>query len=62
MIGGVSAQAVPTPLSSTLLKTDCFFSLVTLEAAAAIVQVALAGRVTFLHLAQHFGFAAGAAG
>ena len=49
-------------LNSTLLKTDRFFSLVTLEAAAAIVQVALAGRVTFLHLAQHFGFAAGAAG
>lgn len=48
-------------LNSTLLNANGLFPLVALVAAAAIVQVALTGRVTFLHLAQHFGFAAGAA-
>ncbi|MEN9637984.1 MAG: hypothetical protein RL077_6388, partial [Verrucomicrobiota bacterium] len=41
-------------LSSTLLNANGLFPLVGLVAAAAIVQVALTGRVTFLHLAQHF--------
>ena len=45
-----------------MLNAEWLFPLVALEAAAAIIQVALTGRVTFLHLAQHFGFAAGAAG